>query len=172
MPPPAPSWGRTCPTATLPAADIWLTLSELSTWPRERLRPSQRLRLRLTPLCSTGLMASRECTTPPSTTTVTPLPTPATPGASTSLLTTTSATGSPSMARERLMLSPSSTDSRASSTTPTTTPTPHTLLPTPPTPSAPTGTSSSLLPTTEDMELSTTTELLSPLTSQPATQQD
>merc|ERR1719219_752254 len=168
MPPPAPSWGRTCPTVTLPAADIWLTLSEPSTWPRERLRPSQRLSLRLTPLCSTGPTDSRECTTPPSTTTITPLPTPATPIASTSLLTTTSATGSPSMARERLMLSPSSTDSRASSTTPTT----PTLLPTPPTPSAPTGTSSSLLPTTEAMELSTTTELLSPLASQPATQQD
>merc|ERR1719219_207590 len=158
MPPPAPSWGRTCPTAMLPAADIWLTLSEPSTWPRERLRPSQRLSLRLTPLCSTGPMASRECTTPPSTTTSTPLPTPA--------------TGSPSMARERLRLSPSSTDSTASSTTPTTPPTTPTLLPTQPTPSAPTGTSSSLLPTTEDMELSTTTELLSPLTSQPATQQD
>merc|ERR1719219_2305166 len=172
MPPPAPSWGRTCPTAMLPAADIWLTLSEPSTWPRERLRPSQRLSLRLTPLCSTGPTASRECTTPPSTTTSTPLPTPATGSPSTSLLTTTSATGSPSMARERLRLSPSSTDSRASSTTPTTTPTPPTLLPTPPTPSAPTGTSSSLLPTTEDMELSTTTELLSPLASQPATQQD
>merc|ERR1719219_1620185 len=170
MPPPAPSWGRTCPTATLPVADIWLTLSEPSTWPRERLRPSQRLSLRLTPLCSTGPTDSRECTTPPSTTTSTPLPTPAT-GTSTSLLTTTSATGSPSMARERLMLSPSTTDSRASSTTPTTPPTTPTLLPTPPTPSAPTGTSSSLLTTTEDMELSTTTEL-SPLTSQPATQQD
>merc|ERR1719219_1723895 len=172
MPPPAPSWGRTCPTATLPAADIWLTLSELSTWPRERLRLSQRLSLRLTPLCSTGPTDSRECTTPPSTTTSTPLPTPATPIASTSLLTTTSATGSPSMERERLRLSPSSTDSTASSTTPTTPPTTPTLLPTPPTPSAPTGTSSSLLPTTEGMELSTTTELLSPLTSQPATQQD
>merc|ERR1719219_1748938 len=172
MPPPAPSWGRTCPTATLPAADIWLTLSEPSTWSRERLRPSQRLSLRLTPLCSTGPTASRECTTPPSTTTVTPLPTPATPGTTTSLLTTTSATGSPSMERGRLRLSPSSTDSTASSTTPTTPPTTPTLLPTPPTPSAPTGTSSSLLPTTEDMELSTTTELLSPLTSQPATQQD
>merc|ERR1712066_137733 len=140
-------------------ADIWLTLSEPSTWPRERLRPSQRLRLKLTPLCSTGPTDSRECTTPPSTTTSTPLPTPATPIASTSLLTTTSATGSPSM------------ESRASSTTPTTPPTTPTLLPTQPTPSAPTGTSSSLLPTTEDMELSTTTEL-SPLASQPATQQD
>merc|ERR1712045_123691 len=81
------------------------------------------------------------------------------PGASTSLLSTTSATGSPSMARGRLMLSPSSTDSKGSSTTPTTPPTTPTLLPTPPTPSAPTGTSSSLLPST-DMELSTTTELL------------
>merc|ERR1719219_1368211 len=131
MPPPAPSWGRTCPTDTLPAADIWLTLLELSTWPRERLRPSQRLSLRLTPLCSTGPTDSRECTTPPSTTTSTPLPTPATPGTSTSLLTTTLATGSLSMARERLMLSPSSTDSTASSTTPTTPPTTPTLLPTP-----------------------------------------
>merc|ERR1711974_98312 len=159
--------------AMLPAADTWLTLSEPSTLPRERLRPSHRLRLtlRLIPPFSTGPTATTACTTPPSTTTSTPLPTPAT-GTSTSLLTTTSATGSPSMARERLMLSPSSTDSRASSTTPTTPPTTPTLLPTPPTPSAPTGTSSSRLPTTEDMELSTTTELLSPLTSQPATQQD
>merc|ERR1719219_2879508 len=110
MPPPAPSWGRTCPTAMLPAADIWLTLSEPSTWPRERLRPSQRLSLRLTPLCSTGPTASRECTTPPSTTTSTPLPTPAT-GTSTSLLTTTSATGTSSS------LLPTTEDMELSTTT-------------------------------------------------------
>merc|ERR1712045_339985 len=97
---------------------------------------------------------------------------PATPGASTSrsLLTTTSATGSPSMERERLRLSPSSTDNTASTTTPTALPTTPTLLATQPTPSAPTRTSSSLLPSMEDMDVSTTTER-SPLASQPATQQ-
>merc|ERR1719510_1021771 len=92
----------------LPAADIWLTLSEPSTLPRERLRPRLRLTLRLIPPFSTGPTATTACTTPPSTTTVTPLPTPAT-RASTSLLTTTSATGSPSTERGRLRLSPRST---------------------------------------------------------------
>merc|ERR1711994_690577 len=103
-PPPSPL-EPTSPTATLPAADIWLTLSELSTSPREKLRPNQRLRLRLNLRCSTTPTDARDSSTTSPTPTVTPLSTPDTPGASTSLLTTTSDTGT-STVRGRLRLSP------------------------------------------------------------------
>merc|ERR1712062_19848 len=147
----------TPPTAMLPLADIWLTLSELSTLPREKLRLSLRLRprLRLSPKCSTTPMEARVSSTPPSTPTVTPLSTPDIPGPFTSLLTTTTDTGT-STERERLILSPRLrlrlmpllfTDVKDSTRPPSTPPTPlASELSTPDT-----GTSSSqLASTTED----------------------
>merc|ERR1712088_1232253 len=107
--PAPPPLDPTSPTGMLPVAGIWPTLLEPSTWLRERLRLSQKVRkVRwLSQLSSTTPMELRLSTTPPTTaltttsttppTTASPLPTP---GASTSLLTTTLDT-SPSMARER-----------------------------------------------------------------------
>merc|ERR1739848_654657 len=77
------------------------------TLPRGRLRLSQKLRLRLTPLCSTTLTDTRVSTTPATTCPTPPPTTPtplSTPGATTSLPTTTLDTG-PSTERGRLRLS-------------------------------------------------------------------